>query len=830
LAQDGQEGTYAYAAATIDADATDGIISADWWPAASGYASAHPIGGILFRGDLAHGNFWVAGSGFFGLGLSLWKVTNWSWALNATSSVPVVPGWPHHVEVHLAGPSIEVWWDGVRELQAMDGMGGASSVHGLYTWTNWDWVSTFDNFSIVGSRRCVSPVSPQNVIASETGQTGTLTVSAAPSCEWQAFTDVPWISAAPASGASSGTIAYTVAQNSTAPNSVGTIRSGTIVIGGRGVVVTQPPMPDPCFLSIFPNGTTFPADGGQGRFPVTVAMSQCEWMESTSASWLTPTTTLHIGSGWAGYAVDRNDTGSTRSGVVYVKGSAFVVTQTADFAGSPRVDDPGCFNGVFPNGATFAGDGGTGTITVSAPSGCGWVASSDAAWVSLHATSGAGDTILEYIVAQNPTNSTRTASVSVGNATFVVAQLNGTVPTGGGPGPSCYVAANVDYVHAQPSGGAGLIQIVTPAGCSWSLQTDSDWIHVSTTAGSGAANVLIAVDQQSTVATRVGHISVGSITVPVVQSVDWTPVYQMSGAPKVIGRFPKYGQDRDDPEPQESSGEPCVDDPNCGPGIDIVITLPGEPSGGGGGSPPTISGSHDVWWFQGQTPINYPTTIALNSSAGNYTVWSIVSGSAKVRLSNTLGASTTVIPLGSVMSSSHGDIKITATYNNVSSSDFAISLRTPRYAVFVDRTTDRDETFGYISHVSYRIYDQLDDSLPAAVVPVNEQWVSGVVNDYRGTNWRQGIENGGAISTGGAVNGIFNDEIGGENLSYRDSNGNPPIPTPVANHASVSDVQHWGQAFFIGGNTAGLGVRIQTDVLQKRVGTGLHTFVVSPPQ
>ncbi len=57
------------------------------------------------------------GYGFDGSGVSLWKVSAWSTLTQvATSSMAVTTGQPHRIEVHLA--SIELWWDGVRVLQA----------------------------------------------------------------------------------------------------------------------------------------------------------------------------------------------------------------------------------------------------------------------------------------------------------------------------------------------------------------------------------------------------------------------------------------------------------------------------------------------------------------------------------------------------------------------------------------------------------------------------------------------------------------------------------------------------------------------------------------
>jgi hypothetical protein len=509
FAQSVPESTYMNMEAAIDSGATDGVIGVDWWPAGVGTAAGHPIGGLLFRYRDA-GNYWVAGSGIYGYGLSLWKVQNWAWTQVATSNVVPVQQQPHRLEVHLTGPNIEVWWDGVRQMQAVDAVGAASSIHGIFMLTNWEWLSTFDNFSVVGSPRCVSPIDPSAITVAAGGTTGTITLSATPSCSWSSFSDASWISLlAPLSGTGNGSITYVASANNTAPNTNGSTRTGTIIAGGRALVVTQPPLPDPCFLSIFPSGTTFPADGGRGRFPVTVSMTACEWIESTETDWLLPLRTFNTGSGWAEYAVGRNDTGSDRSNVLWINGLAFAVTQTAQFQGSLRIDDPGCFNGVFPNRAAFAGDGGSGGITVSAPSDCSWTASSDKSWVTLAQTSGSGDFMLGYVVAPNADAASRTATVTVGNATFTITQdVAGTSGGGGGSG-NCIQAVSPQLISIGSNGGSGTVSVTAPAGCSWSVTSQADWL-VANGGGSGSGIMTYSASPNSSAHSRLGKVTIGN--------------------------------------------------------------------------------------------------------------------------------------------------------------------------------------------------------------------------------------------------------------------------------------------------------------------------------
>jgi hypothetical protein len=102
---------------------------------------------------------------------------------------------------------------------------------------------------------------------------------------------------------------------------------------------------------------------------------------------------------------------------------------------------------------------------------------------------------------------------------------------------------------------------------------------------------------------------------------------------------------------------------------------------------------------------------------------------------------------------------------------------------------------------------------------VNEDWTTGVVNDYPNTNWRQANPLGFTTENGAA----FEDGMFGE---YP---GLPAAPQPTCDGNS-QPVQHWGQAWRIGSEAIGAGTLVQTDTLQKLIGRTIHTNIVSPPQ
>ncbi|MGH9733723.1 MAG: hypothetical protein ACRD8A_03925 [Candidatus Acidiferrales bacterium] len=178
-----------------------------------------------------------------------------------------------------------------------------------------------------------------------------------------------------------------------------------------------------------------------------------------------------------------------------------------------------------------------------------------------------------------------------------------------------------------------------------------------------------------------------------------------------------------------------------------LCPLHGYNPSGGDNTTPTISGSgNTAWYFNGQSPSGYPMSITLTSSGGGSTQWSVTSGSTDVRLSSTTGAIITVTSSGVAFSAAIGDVAITASVTEgeqqLTSAQFYITTRTPYWLVSTGGTeTDCDPTWGYESHIPYEIQDQLLTTLPSGI-GVNESWITGVVDDYQGTNWVRGAAGG----------------------------------------------------------------------------------------
>jgi hypothetical protein len=234
---------------------------------------------------------------------------------------------------------------------------------------------------------------------------------------------------------------------------------------------------------------------------------------------------------------------------------------------------------------------------------------------------------------------------------------------------------------------------------------------------------------------------------------------------------------------------------------------------------PNITGSNTVWWFNGQNPPGYNTSVTLTSSGGSSTSWSITAGSDKVRLSGATGTSITVTSTGTAWSSFSGDIGIVATANSVPSATFAMTSRRPYFLAFPQFVPNCDQYLGYVDSWSYQIQDQLLTAMPAQV-DWNEKFTTGIVDDDPPfDNWSVY----GLPQQTGAKGTILVDDISGPVINYNP----PPSPVPSCNGPGTQ-IQHWGQEFRIGTQVVGGGQRVQTDNLTRFVNHAEHDAQVSP--
>ena len=239
------------------------------------------------------------------------------------------------------------------------------------------------------------------------------------------------------------------------------------------------------------------------------------------------------------------------------------------------------------------------------------------------------------------------------------------------------------------------------------------------------------------------------------------------------------------------------------------------------GVKPSITSSpetSDLWYFDGQNPSTYTTSLTLTSSGGSSTTWSVPTGASKVSLSSTTGSSITVTSSNSAYSSSSEDIYIVATLDGMASDAYRITTHKPSKLADGIADDDCSATMGYSETISYSIHDQMDDPIPASV-DMNEAWTTGVSNDYTGTNWLTSWPEKSGNTTANPTVDTLVDFITGQQPTAN--------PTPGCVGTGTTKVQHRGQELFVGSQTPGYGQIVQSDTLQKYQDHAAHEGITT---
>ena len=155
----------------------------------------------------------------------------------------------------------------------------------------------------------------------------------------------------------------------------------------------------------------------------------------------------------------------------------------------------------------------TGSVGVTAGTGCAWSAVSNAGWVTLTgATSGTGNGTVPYNVAANATTSARTGTLTVAGQTYTINQA----------ALSCSYTLSPTSQSVAAGGGTGSTGVTAPAGCAWTgVSNNTSWLTVTGGAsGSGNGTVAFSASSNPNTSARTGTITIGGQTFSVTQAAN----------------------------------------------------------------------------------------------------------------------------------------------------------------------------------------------------------------------------------------------------------------------------------------------------------------------
>lgn len=174
---------------------------------------------------------------------------------------------------------------------------------------------------------------------------------------------------------------------------------------------------------------------------------------------------------------------------------------------------PQCSYNVTPTSQQYGAAAGSGTVSVTAQSGCSWTATSSASWLTVTSgASGSGNGTVSYSVAANTGSSSRNGTLNVAGTVVNIAQSGGTA--------GCTYTVSPTSQSVVAGGGNHSIVMTTQAGCAWTATASASWITITSgSSGTGNGTVTYSVAANAG-ASRSGSITAGGRTVAISQAGD----------------------------------------------------------------------------------------------------------------------------------------------------------------------------------------------------------------------------------------------------------------------------------------------------------------------
>jgi len=186
----------------------------------------------------------------------------------------------------------------------------------------------------------------------------------------------------------------------------------------------------PCSYTLSSPIQPFTAAGGEGTVNLTTGPA-CTWMAASNDSWINlASQSSGTGSATISFVVRENMSDTPRTGTMTIGGQTFTIAQDGAALA--------CAYSISPKSQTFkTTSGGSGAINVTATGGCGWIATSNASWITITGgNSGVGNGTVSFTVASNA-GGVRTGMITVAGLLFTVKQAGnvGFSVTAPGAGP-----------------------------------------------------------------------------------------------------------------------------------------------------------------------------------------------------------------------------------------------------------------------------------------------------------------------------------------------------------------------------------------------------------
>ena len=173
---------------------------------------------------------------------------------------------------------------------------------------------------------------------------------------------------------------------------------------------------------------------------------------------------------------------------------------------------PPCAPAISPTSSNLATSAAaTGSVTVTAGTGCTWTAASNVGWITINAgTAGTGNGTVSYSVAANAGTTSRTGTMTIGGQTFSVTQAGA---------PCTFTISPASSNLTTSAAATGTVTVTAGTGCGWTAASNVGWMTISAgTSGSGNGSVSYSVAANAGTTSRTGTMTIGGQTFNVTQA------------------------------------------------------------------------------------------------------------------------------------------------------------------------------------------------------------------------------------------------------------------------------------------------------------------------
>jgi len=168
-----------------------------------------------------------------------------------------------------------------------------------------------------------------------------------------------------------------------------------------------------------------------------------------------------------------------------------------------------CAYSISPTSFSHSSGAETGSISVTAPTGCPWTATRNESWITITSgSSGTGNGTVNYSVSANTSSSLRTGTIIIAGQTFTVYQS----------GVSCTYSIFPTTQSFGASEGTESVSVLTQSSCAWTATSNETWITITSgNSGTGNGTVNYSVSANTGSSLRTGTIIIAGQTFTVAQ-------------------------------------------------------------------------------------------------------------------------------------------------------------------------------------------------------------------------------------------------------------------------------------------------------------------------